>query len=137
MHLSRKCSQELLRDRFVAGLTNERLRERLLMEPDNLTVETAIQLSQNFERPKTESEGFSSSHHQSDSVQALVEKNQQQNSRFRKYSPSPSRFRSNSKYRNSSGKKPKVVSVTQYRGPWKFVWKLGKQIPYTDADMPS
>ncbi len=73
--------QELLRDRFVAGLTNDRLREKLLMEPDNLTVENAIRLTQNFERAKTESEGFSSSHHQSDSVQALGARNQQQNSR--------------------------------------------------------
>ena len=94
--------QDLLRKRFVAGLNNERLRERFLMEPDNLTVENAIELAENFERAKTESEGFSSSRPQADTIQALGTRNQSHNARLRKSSPSPSRFRSNSKSRNAS-----------------------------------
>ena len=59
--LAARCSypndirDELIRDRFVAGCSNARLRERLLLEPDNLTLNDALKLAQNFERASTES----------------------------------------------------------------------------------
>ena len=62
--------EELIRDRLVAGCRNDRLRERLLMEPDTLTLEQALTISQNFERATTESSTVARCT-PSDNVQAL------------------------------------------------------------------
>ena len=41
---------EHLRDRFVAGCSHDRIRERLLMEPDDLTLDEGLKLAQTVER---------------------------------------------------------------------------------------
>ncbi|XP_052778759.1 uncharacterized protein K02A2.6-like [Mya arenaria] len=40
---------EMIRDRIVFGISNQKLREKLINEGETLTLERAIQLSQNFE----------------------------------------------------------------------------------------
>ena len=46
---------ELILDRFVAALTNERIREQLFLQTDNLTLGEALALAQNYERATAES----------------------------------------------------------------------------------
>ena len=41
---------ELVRDRVVAGCRDEKIRERLLQEPDSLTLDAALKLAQTLER---------------------------------------------------------------------------------------
>ncbi len=40
---------EWIRDRFVAGCLNEKIRERLLMEKDDLTLDQALDFARNME----------------------------------------------------------------------------------------
>ena len=74
--LARKCNyldeifDELVRDRFVAGCANDRLREKLLLEPDELTLDQALTIAQTFERATTESSTVSRCN-PNDSVHAL------------------------------------------------------------------
>jgi hypothetical protein len=46
---------ELLRDRFVAGCASDKIRERLMLEPDKLTIDEALVLAENVERASKES----------------------------------------------------------------------------------
>jgi len=46
---------ENVRDRLVAGCLDERIRERLFQEPENLTLDAAVVLAQTVERAKFES----------------------------------------------------------------------------------
>jgi hypothetical protein len=46
---------ELLRDRFVAGCSSDKIREKLLLEPDTLTLDQALVIANNFERVAIES----------------------------------------------------------------------------------
>ncbi|KAH3817048.1 hypothetical protein DPMN_118576 [Dreissena polymorpha] len=39
----------MIRDRIVFGVNNQKLREKLINEGENLTLDKAIQISQNFE----------------------------------------------------------------------------------------
>ena len=97
-------NEELLRDRVVAGVYNERLRERLLMEPDTLTIENAITLAQNFERATTECGKFHSSGSNSQSLQALGQKQSfRSNSPFRNNRSNSRSFRSNRGRNPNSG----------------------------------
>ncbi len=59
---------QLIRDRFVAGCSENRIRERLLLENDDLTLEAALQIAQNLERAVSES---SSVHKQSDASNSI------------------------------------------------------------------
>ncbi len=45
---------ELLRDRFIAGCASEKIREKLLLEPDTLTLEQALVIANNCERVSLE-----------------------------------------------------------------------------------
>ena len=45
---------EFVRDRLVAGARDDKIRERLLQEPDSLTLNTALTLAQTYERAATE-----------------------------------------------------------------------------------
>jgi len=45
---------ELVRDRLVAGCRDEKIRERLLQEPDDLTLDAALKLATTLERASTE-----------------------------------------------------------------------------------
>ena len=62
--LAAKCNyrddflNEVLLDRFVAGCTNEKIRERLLLEPDTLTLDQAITLATNIERATAETKAL-------------------------------------------------------------------------------
>ena len=46
--------EELIRDRLVAGARDEKIRERLLQEPDTLTLDRALVLAQTHERAAKE-----------------------------------------------------------------------------------
>ena len=50
---------EILRDRLVAGCKEDRIRERLFMEPDRVTLDQVIALAQTVERANLESHGVS------------------------------------------------------------------------------
>ena len=102
-----KCSyadditNELVRDRFVAGLSNDRIRERLFLEKDDLSMDDALNLALNFERATTESRQVTSSTSSTASttkVQALSHRRpsmRQNQSPYRR--PSQSSTRSSSK----------------------------------------
>ena len=74
--LASKCNysddmrDELIRDRFVAGCCNDRIRERLLLENDNMTLEQALTLAQTFERATSESSKVGNTK-SSDSIQSI------------------------------------------------------------------
>jgi DNA-directed RNA polymerase subunit RPC12/RpoP len=51
---------ELLRDRFVAGCDSDTIREKLLLEPDTLTLEQALVIAGNSERVAVESKNVHS-----------------------------------------------------------------------------
>ena len=73
---ARKCNNpveifdESVRDRFGAGCANDRLREKLLLEPGELTLDQALTIAQTFERATTESSTVARCN-PSDSFQAL------------------------------------------------------------------
>ena len=46
---------QLIRDRFVAGCSDHKIRERLLLENNDLTLENSLTIAQNLERAVTES----------------------------------------------------------------------------------
>ena len=46
---------ELIRDRFVAGLPNERNREQVFLLRNNLTLDEALAIAYNYERATAES----------------------------------------------------------------------------------
>ena len=46
--------QEWVRDRVVAGCREDKIRERLLQEPDSLTLDDALKIAQTFERAAAE-----------------------------------------------------------------------------------
>jgi hypothetical protein len=50
---------ELLRDRFVAGCSSDKIREKLLLEPDTLTLEQALVIANNVERVCIENKSVS------------------------------------------------------------------------------
>lgn len=58
----RFCTAEhdTVRDRLVAGCSDEKIRERLFQEPDTLTLENAVVLAQTIERATSESKRLSS-----------------------------------------------------------------------------
>jgi hypothetical protein len=53
---------ELLRDRFVAGCASDTIREKLLLEPDTLTLEQALVIAGNSERVALRVRMFTASH---------------------------------------------------------------------------
>ena len=75
--LARKCYypddifDDLVRARFGAGWGNDRLRDKLLLEPDELTLDQAFTIAQTFKRATTESSTTVARCNPSDSVQAL------------------------------------------------------------------
>ena len=75
--LAAKCNyrdefvNELLLDRFMAGCTNEKIRERLLMEPDTLTLEQALILAANIERATVETKTIQSTGFSEAAVQRI------------------------------------------------------------------
>ena len=46
---------EILRDRFVAGAVSDKIKERLILEGDTLTIEQALVIAGNLERTSKES----------------------------------------------------------------------------------
>jgi hypothetical protein len=75
--LAARCSypsatlDELLLDRFVAGCSNARVRERLLVEPDDLVLDTALKIAQSLERAVAECSTVSNPDAGADSVSAV------------------------------------------------------------------
>lgn len=53
---------ENVRDRLVAGCHDDKIREKLFLEPETLTLDAAIVLAQNVERASSESKQLSSVH---------------------------------------------------------------------------
>ena len=49
-----RLTPELIRDRVVAGCREDKIRERLLQEPDSLTLDDALKLAQTYERATSE-----------------------------------------------------------------------------------
>ena len=78
--LAAKCNynerfrDELLLDRFVAGCTNEKIRERLLLEPDTLTLDQALTLATNIERATAETKALQSNAAQGEAAIQRVHK---------------------------------------------------------------
>ncbi len=52
---------ELLRDRFVAGCSSDKIREKLMLEPDDLSLDGALLIANNCERVAVESRQVSGS----------------------------------------------------------------------------
>jgi hypothetical protein len=64
---------ELLRDRFVAGCASDKIRERLMLESDDMTCDEALVIAGNVERASKESRQVSHSHaHVDDASVATV-----------------------------------------------------------------
>jgi hypothetical protein len=51
----KRIRDELLRNRFVAGCTSDKIRERLMLEPDDITTEQALVIAGNVERASKKS----------------------------------------------------------------------------------
>ena len=89
--LAAKCNyhdairDELIRDRFVVGCATERLRERLLLESDELTLEQAQTIAQTYERATSECTSIATTS-PSDSIQAIGTRTSYNNERGRSFS---------------------------------------------------
>jgi hypothetical protein len=58
---------ELLRDRFIAGVSSEKIREKLMLESDDITLEQALVIATNVERVAFESKQVADSAREDDS----------------------------------------------------------------------
>ena len=63
---------ELLRDRFVAGCSSDKIREKLMLENDDMTLEQALVISNNCERVAIESKSVVSASQVDDSTVLAV-----------------------------------------------------------------
>ena len=128
--LAAKCNypdsirDELIRDRFVAGCSTDRLRERLLLQDDTLTLDQALNIAQTFERATSEASAVSNRQPTTDSIQALrgkySSKQNQSRSNSRGRSPERNRF-------SQSPRRPTahLTQSTQFRS--KACYTCGKQ----------
>ena len=57
---------ELLRDRFIAGVSSEKIREKLMLESDDITLEQALVIATNVERVAFESKQVAGSAREDD-----------------------------------------------------------------------
>lgn len=53
-HYSGNLENKVLRDRFVAGVRSEKVRELLVIEPNDVTLTSCIKLAQNVDRATSE-----------------------------------------------------------------------------------
>ena len=97
-------NDELIRDRFVVGCSDLKIRERMLLDKDDLTLEQALTLAQTVERATTESATVSKQSDHSASVQALSHRSPKRSgSRFKNSnrSPSPAPRHNTNSYNNN------------------------------------
>ena len=99
--LARKCTyndrfvDELIRDRFIAGIINDRLREHLFLQKDDISLEDSIKLAQNFERASSESIKINKSLSSSNNIQKVTFARHSQHASFtRAFSRARNRFMS-------------------------------------------
>ena len=93
---------EVVRDRLVAGCFDDKIRERLFLEPDNLTLDNAIIIAQTVERAVSESKRIGTSQESRGSNELLKLDQSDSRHQSRRQSPSFGGRRSTSHVRSQS-----------------------------------